>query len=111
MLLEGLRDGFLELVSVVAGGVQLPEQSGCLMPESRLDPRELVEVVAFEDLVETFGFSLDAADAAGLPEQRLQAPPCQLRSRCWVGAAARMLRASLEHTPCFRLAKASRIDE
>ncbi|WP_327359911.1 hypothetical protein [Streptomyces sp. NBC_01296] len=52
------------------------------MSQSRFDRRELVEVVAFEDLVEPFGFGLDAADAAGLLEQRLQALPCELRSRC-----------------------------
>lgn len=82
MFLEGLRDGFFELVGVVAGGVQPPEQSGSLMSESLLDLRELVKIVAFEDFVEPFGFGLDAADAAGVLEQRLQAQPGQLRSRC-----------------------------
>ena len=52
MLCEGLRDGFFELFSVVAGGVQLPEQGGCLMPEGCFDLRELVEVLALEDFVE-----------------------------------------------------------
>ncbi|MGY4967441.1 hypothetical protein [Streptomyces sp. 900105245] len=69
MLLEGLSDGFFELVGVAAGGIQLSEQCGSLMSESRFDLRELVEVVALEDLVEPFGFGLDAADTAGLPEQ------------------------------------------
>ncbi|RLV71608.1 hypothetical protein D3C57_143815 [Streptomyces rapamycinicus NRRL 5491] len=69
MLFEGLRDGFFELIGVVACGVQLPNQSGSLVPESRLDLRELVEVVACEDLVEPFGFGLDAADPASLSEQ------------------------------------------
>jgi hypothetical protein len=82
MCLEGLCDGFFELVGVVAGGVQLPEQSGSLMSESRLDLRKLVEVVAAEDLVEPFGFGLDAANSSGLLEQGLQAPPGQLCCRC-----------------------------
>ncbi|MFD9308018.1 hypothetical protein ACFWCB_35975 [Streptomyces sp. NPDC060048] len=81
MLLEGLRDGFLEQEGDVAGGVQMPEQSGRLKPESCLDLRALVEAVAFEDLVEPFGFGLDAADPGGLPEQRLRRAEIAKRRR------------------------------
>jgi len=82
MLLEGLSSGFLKLVSVEACGVQLPEQSGRLLAESCLDLRELVEVFAPEDLVESVGFGLDAAYAAGPPEQGLQPLARQFRGLC-----------------------------
>ncbi|WP_108934767.1 hypothetical protein [Streptomyces ardesiacus] len=61
---QGMRARFFELVGVVSCGVQLPEQSGSLLSQSRLGLGELVEVVAAKDLVEPFGFTPNAADAA-----------------------------------------------
>ncbi len=97
MQLEGIRARFFELVGVVACGVQLPEQSGSLLSEGRLGLGELVEVVAAKNLVEPFGFTLNTADAPACLSRDCTRLRGNFAATAGVGAAARMLRAPLEH--------------
>lgn len=73
MFLEGLCGDFFQLVGVLAGGVQLSEQSRCLPAQCGLDLGQLVEVVALEDFLDPVRFGLDAADSSCLLEQCLKA--------------------------------------
>ncbi len=72
VLRESLFDRLGEVVGGGAGGLQLEQEGEQLLAQRVLDQRRLVGPVGPEDLAEPFGFSVDAALAAGPLERGLQ---------------------------------------
>ncbi|MFV5998774.1 hypothetical protein ACNPQM_42220 [Streptomyces sp. NPDC056231] len=60
-MFEGFPSGSFELVSVGAGGLHLTQQSSSLSAERLLHVKQLMEVLAVEDLVKPVGLGFDAA--------------------------------------------------
>ena len=96
---NGLGGGGGELVGVGAGGVELAQQGEGLPADGVLDQRGLVQVLGAQHLLESVGFGVDAALAAGAAQQRAQLGLGQLAPRGGVGAAASMARASGRSRP------------
>ena len=79
--LEVLDDGGGELVGVGAGRVELAQQRERLTAEGVFDQWGLVQVLGAQYRLESVGFGVDTALAAGAAQQRPQLGLGQLRGR------------------------------
>lgn len=80
MPLEGFGAGRFEILRVSAGRFQLPKQGCGLLPEGLLDQRQMVQVLALEDFVESIGLGVNSSEAASTFEESPQLTACELGS-------------------------------